>query len=101
MIESPPTISTDSPKLYKVKNGDDVEMVVNFTAAPAPIDEWTVDGKIIQKSKRTSANVTEESASLSIKKVQKEDIGNYTLKLTNSHGDASINIKLIVMRKLI
>lgn len=73
-------------------------MHVNFTASPKPTDEWTVNERIVQKSKRIVPTVDEESATLTIKKVQKEDVGNYKLKLTNIHGDATINIKLIIMR---
>ena len=89
----------DTPKLYKVKPGEDVEITVDFTAAPNPKDEWSVNGLVLQKSKRALTTINEESASLTIKKVQKEDIGNYSLKLSNVHGDASINIELVVMRK--
>lgn len=99
-MEAPPTISMDSPKVYKVKTGDDVEMGVNFTAAPKPTDEWTVNGRVIQKSKKLIPTIDEESATLTIKKVQKDDVGDYTLKLTNVHGDATINIQLIIMRKI-
>ena len=74
-------------------------MNVNFTAAPKPTDEWFVNNKIIKKSNRITSVVNEESASLTIKKVQKEDSGDYTLKLTNVHGDATLNIKLIVLCK--
>ena len=91
----------DSPKLYKVKVGDDVEMCVNFTAAPKPMGEWSVNGHVIQKSNRIIPTIDEESATLTIKKVHKEDLGDYTLKLINVHGDSTISIKLIIMRKFI
>jgi hypothetical protein len=89
----------DSPNVYRVKAGDDVEMTVNFTAAPKPTDEWSVNADVINKSKRIIQTLHDESATLTIKKVQRTDIGDYSLKITNIHGDATINIKLIVMRK--
>lgn len=101
VVESAPTISTDSPKLYKAKKGDDVEMTISFTAAPKPEDEWSVNGKVIQKSTRLLPMIGEESASLTIKKVQPDDMGIYSMKLKNEHGDATMNIELIVMRKLL
>ncbi|XP_011496107.1 PREDICTED: titin-like [Ceratosolen solmsi marchali] len=98
VIEAPPIISMNSPNIYRVKAGDDIEMNVNFTAAPKPTDEWTVNGNLIQKSKRIIQTLNDEFAALTIRKVQKSDIGDYTLKVTNVHGDATINIKLIVMQ---
>lgn len=92
-------ISVDTPTEYKVKCGVDTNICINFTAAPKPTDEWTVNGNIIIKSKRLLPTVDEETATLTIKKVEKEDAGNYTLKLTNIHGVATTDIKLIVIRK--
>lgn len=54
-IKTAPKIKIDStPKEYKVKKGDDVDIKVNFTAYPTPTDEWTVNGTIIQNNKRVS-----------------------------------------------
>lgn len=42
----------------------------------------------------------EESASLTIKKVEESDAGTYTLRLKNPVGEASAEMTLIIMRKL-
>lgn len=89
----------DSPKEYRVKKDDDVTITVKFTATPKPTTEWSVNGKVVPKSKRIIPTIDEESATLTIKKVQEEDIGDYTLKLTNTCGEASTDISLIIMRK--
>ncbi|KAG8287915.1 hypothetical protein J6590_027253 [Homalodisca vitripennis] len=101
-VETAPRIKVDStPKEYKVKKGEDVNIEVKFTASPAPTDEWTMNGTVIKKSKRVDYTLGEESACLTIKKVEESDVGTYTLRLKNPIGEASAEMTLIIMRKLI
>jgi len=79
--------------------GDDIDIVVKFAAKPIPIDEWIVNGRILKKSKRIIPSIDECSAVLIIRDVQEKDCGDYTLKLTNPHGEDSIEINIIVVRK--
>lgn len=54
-VKIAPKIKIDStPKEYKVKKGEDVNIEVKFTASPTPTDEWTVNGTVIKKNKRVS-----------------------------------------------
>ncbi|KAK0181094.1 hypothetical protein PV327_003406 [Microctonus hyperodae] len=99
VIESPPKISMESPKKYKVKKDHDVDMTVRFSASPKPVDEWTVDRRVVTMSKRIIKTINDESATLSIKKVQNDDMGNYTLKLFNTHGEATTEIELLIGRE--
>lgn len=98
VMETPPKITVDK-KEYRIKKGDDVTMEVKFSAIPEPKDEWTVKGKVIKKTKRTAPKVTESSAMLTIFKVEEDDVGNYSLKLKNNCGEASAELKLIIMGK--
>lgn len=41
----------------------------------------------------------EESACLTIKKVEEADVGSYTLRLKNPIGEASAEMTLIIMRE--
>jgi hypothetical protein len=41
--------------------------------------------------------LTETAASLTIRKVEEEDVGNYTIKLSNNCGEASAELTLILM----
>lgn len=99
MIEAPPKINPDTPKKYKVSKGDDVEIVVKYTGTPKPSDEWTVNGHVVTKSKRVVPSINEESATLTIKKIQEEDVGDYTLKLVNHVGESSIEINVVIVRE--
>lgn len=95
--EMPPKIKKDTPKLYKVKKNEDVDITVKFAASPKPTDEWTVNGKVITKSNRVKPTMDEKSATLTIKKFVEEDVGDYVLKLANSIGDASVTIKVVMI----
>lgn len=79
--------------------GDDIDIVVKFTAKPIPNDEWTVNGRVLKKSKRFISSIDECSAVLIIRDIQEKDFGNYNLKLTNTQGEDSIEINVIVVRK--
>jgi len=79
--------------------GDDIDIVVKFTAKPTPIDEWTINGRVLKKSKRIISSIDECSAILIIRDIQEKDFGDYNLKLTNPHGEDSIKINVIVIRK--
>ncbi|XP_054276640.1 titin-like [Macrosteles quadrilineatus] len=96
-IEIAPRIK-EAPKEYKVKKGEDVTIEVKFTASPPPTDEWTVNGTLIKKSKKVDYTISEESASLTIKKVEEVDVGSYTLRLKNTIGEAFAEMTLIIMQ---
>ncbi|KAK2576957.1 hypothetical protein KPH14_005570, partial [Odynerus spinipes] len=96
VTETPPKINPDTNTKYTANKGDDIEIIVKFTATPKPTDEWTVDGRIVTKSKRIIPSLDEESATLTIRKVQEEDIGDYNLRLFNPHGEAAIVINVTI-----
>lgn len=79
--------------------GDNIDVIVKFTATPTPIDEWTVNGRVLKKSKRIITSIDECSAVLTIRDVQEKDFGDYNLKLINPHGEDGIEISIIVVRK--
>ncbi|PSN52174.1 Titin [Blattella germanica] len=98
IIETAPKINLDIlQKEYRVKKGEDVTIEVKYTSTPPPTDEWFVNGTLVKKSKRITQTLTETSASLTIKKVEESDVGNYTIKLANNCGEASAELTLILM----
>lgn len=54
------------------------------------------DFKIFFKFQITQT-LTETTASLTIRKAEEEDVGNYTIKLKNNCGEASAELTLILM----
>jgi len=41
-------------KEYRLRKGEDVNITIKYSAVPQPQDEWTINGKVIKKSKRVS-----------------------------------------------
>lgn len=100
IIKSAPTIMLDDlNKVYKVRKDEDVTFVIKFNAIPKPEVEWTVSENIVKKSSRIEPKVTENSASLTIKKIVETDAGDYTIKLKNVCGEAETSLKVIYMSK--
>lgn len=98
VIKSAPTIHMDNlDKTYKVRQEEDVTFVVKFNAYPLPDFEWSCNGKALQKTKRFEPKITDQSASLTIKRCIEDDAGDYSLKLINSIGEAETSLKLIFM----
>jgi hypothetical protein len=48
---------------------------------------------------QVTQTLTETTASLTIRKIEEQDVGNYTLKLKNNCGEASAELTLILMGK--
>ncbi|XP_025832493.1 titin isoform X2 [Agrilus planipennis] len=96
--EKEPQITIDqNEKIYRIKKGEDVTMNVKFTSAVKPTDEWSVDKKVIKKSKRFEPKLSEDSASLTIRKLEMVDAADYTLRLKNKTGEASADLTLVVI----
>ena len=100
IIKSAPIIALDDlNKTYKVRQDEDVTFVVKFNATPKPEAEWTVSENIIKKSNRMEPKITENSASLTIKKIVETDAGDYTIRLKNIVGEVETSLKVIYMSK--
>lgn len=53
VTEKAPKIAVDNTE-YRIKKGEDVNIQVKYISTPTPKQEWTVNGKVVQKSKRVS-----------------------------------------------
>jgi len=99
VVETAPKITAPLTE-FRVKKGEDVDLRVDFTATPQPTDEWTVNGKVIKKTKKFAPTLDESSASLTIFKVEDSDVGTYNIRLRNNCGEASADLKVVIMGKL-
>lgn len=96
----PPTLNLDDKdKVYKVCENEDVTFNVKVSGVPTPDVEWSQSKKIITKTPRTTPTFDEQSAQLTIRKVQSDDEGEYTIRLSNPSGEAEANLKLVIMRE--
>jgi len=70
---------------------------IPFQASPAPDAEWKYNNGRLPDAKRFKSDVAPGLASLTMSKVVKKDAGEYTLTLQNTHGKATLKIKVVVL----
>lgn len=98
-IATAPLIISDKQQTIKVKEDEEVDLSVKFSGIPQPQAEWSTSKKVIVKTQRTVPTIDEQTASLTIKKVVREDEGEYVVKLTNPVGEAEATLHLVITRK--
>ncbi|ETN62157.1 myosin light chain kinase [Anopheles darlingi] len=100
IIKVAPTIFEDGPKTFTIRKDEDVTFTVKFNATPKPEAEWRVNNRIIIPSAaKFISTVTDETASLTIKRAAEVDAGEFNLKLLNECGDASTSFTLIIKKQ--
>uniref|UniRef100_A0A182S7W2 Titin n=1 Tax=Anopheles maculatus TaxID=74869 RepID=A0A182S7W2_9DIPT len=99
IIKVAPTIFEDGPRAFTIRKDEDVTFSVKFNATPKPEAEWRVNKRVIIPSAKFVSTVTEETASLTIKRAAEVDAGEFTLKLTNECGDANATFTLVIKKQ--
>uniref|UniRef100_T1JH06 Titin n=1 Tax=Strigamia maritima TaxID=126957 RepID=T1JH06_STRMM len=98
-VELTPTVVGEVKKEHVVKKGDDVKVEVNFKCVPKPKIEWEFNEATIKPSKKYVIEEADTKATIYVKKVEKEDAGNYTLKISNKVGDVRVEVTIKVIDK--
>uniref|UniRef100_A0A8C5DX10 Titin n=1 Tax=Gouania willdenowi TaxID=441366 RepID=A0A8C5DX10_GOUWI len=84
---------------FSVMAGDDLKIDVPYVACPKATAAWFKDGAILKETTRVNAESTDKNLLLVIKESCRDDVGTYTIKLTNNAGEASTDISVFVLDK--
>lgn len=84
---------------FSVLAGDDLKIDVPYAACPKATATWLKDGIALKETTRVNAEATDKNLLLVIKEACRDDVGTYTIKLTNTVGEASTDINVIVLDK--
>uniref|UniRef100_A0A3Q0QSD0 Titin n=1 Tax=Amphilophus citrinellus TaxID=61819 RepID=A0A3Q0QSD0_AMPCI len=84
---------------FSVLAGDDLKIDVPYAAYPKATAAWLKDGVVLKETTRVNAEATDKNLLLVIKEACRDDVGTYTVKLTNTAGEASTDISVIVLDK--
>uniref|UniRef100_A0A3P8SUA5 Titin n=1 Tax=Amphiprion percula TaxID=161767 RepID=A0A3P8SUA5_AMPPE len=84
---------------FSVLAGDDVKIDVPYAACPKATATWLKDGAVLKETTRVNAEATDKNLLLIIKEACRDDVGTYTVKLTNTAGEASTDISVVVLDK--
>uniref|UniRef100_A0A7N8X326 Titin n=1 Tax=Mastacembelus armatus TaxID=205130 RepID=A0A7N8X326_9TELE len=81
---------------FSVLAGDDLKIDVPYVACPKATAVWFKDGVLLKETTRVNVEATDKNLLLVIKDACREDVGTYTIKLTNTAGEASTDISVVV-----
>uniref|UniRef100_A0A3B4TBR6 Titin n=1 Tax=Seriola dumerili TaxID=41447 RepID=A0A3B4TBR6_SERDU len=84
---------------FSVLAGDDLKIDVPYAACPKATATWLKDGVVLKETTRVNAEATDKNLLLVIKEACRDDVGTYTIKLTNKVGEASTDISVVVLDK--
>lgn len=93
-VRHPPEIELGQIFVSSFTGQDEVELVCNVHANPAPKVVWTKDGGDIKEERRVHIKVVGRRHSLVISRVQQADFGQYSCSATNRLGQAEKTIEL-------
>uniref|UniRef100_A0A672I7Y2 Titin n=1 Tax=Salarias fasciatus TaxID=181472 RepID=A0A672I7Y2_SALFA len=74
---------------FSVLAGDDLKIDVPYTACPKATATWLKDGVVLKETTRVNAEATDKNLHLVIKESCRDDVGTYTIKLTNTAGEVT------------
>uniref|UniRef100_A0AAX7VQN5 Titin n=1 Tax=Astatotilapia calliptera TaxID=8154 RepID=A0AAX7VQN5_ASTCA len=86
---------------FSVLAGDDLKIDVPYAAHPKATATWLKDGVALKETTRVNADATDKNLLLVIKEACRDDVGTYTVKLTNTAGEASTDISVILPEILV
>uniref|UniRef100_A0A8C4KRR6 TITIN protein n=1 Tax=Dromaius novaehollandiae TaxID=8790 RepID=A0A8C4KRR6_DRONO len=84
---------------FSVLAGEDLKVDVPFVGRPKPAVFWHKDNVALKQTTRVNAESSENNTLLTIKEACKEDVGAYLVKLTNSAGEATETLNIVVLDK--
>uniref|UniRef100_A0A8C3S4Y5 Titin n=1 Tax=Chelydra serpentina TaxID=8475 RepID=A0A8C3S4Y5_CHESE len=84
---------------FSVLAGEDLKVDVPFVGRPKPDVLWHKDNVPLKQTTRVNAESSENSTLLTIKEACKDDVGPYLVKLTNSAGEATETLNIVVLDK--
>ena len=86
--------------MITLKRGQSTAIEVPFKGNPQPVVSWVFNGdKELPDKKRMEVQTIRNMTTCRIGKVVRTDAGEYTLKLSNNVGKATLNITLNVLGK--
>uniref|UniRef100_A0A8C3KGS5 Titin n=1 Tax=Calidris pygmaea TaxID=425635 RepID=A0A8C3KGS5_9CHAR len=84
---------------FSVLAGEDLKVDVPFVGRPKPAVFWHKDNVALKQTTRVNAESSENNTVLTIKEACREDVGTYLVKLTNSAGEATETLNIVVLDK--
>ena len=80
-----------------MKEGQSTSIELPFSASPQPKVTWNYNGSEMKTTSKKTVDVIYNMTSICIGKAQVKDSGDYTVKLSNKHGQVSLTFNIVVI----
>uniref|UniRef100_A0A8B9H961 Titin n=1 Tax=Astyanax mexicanus TaxID=7994 RepID=A0A8B9H961_ASTMX len=84
---------------YTVLAEKDLTIDIPYIARPKAAVSWVKDGAPLKRTSRVNFSSTDTLLSLVIKEATRDDVGKYSIKLSNTAGETTVDIGVVVLDK--
>lgn len=84
---------------FTVLADDDLTVEVPYIARPKAAVSWVKDGQPLKRTTRVNFGATETMLTLNIKEASRDDFGQYHVTLSNTAGETTADIGIVVLDK--
>uniref|UniRef100_A0A3B5AT53 Titin n=1 Tax=Stegastes partitus TaxID=144197 RepID=A0A3B5AT53_9TELE len=84
---------------FSVLAGEDLTVEVPYVARPKATVSWVKDGQPLKRTTRVNFSATATMLNLNIKEATKDDVGHYLITLTNTAGETTAAVGIVVLDK--
>lgn len=95
-VECPPKVRTEQ-RVFTARRGDQLELVVPYTAIPEPDILWTQNGKLLISSSTVKIQNDTQTTTLIFPKMDPAQVGTYHLRLKNKWGECSQDFVVVML----
>lgn len=84
---------------FSVLAGEDLTVEVPYVARPKAAVSWVKDGQPLKRTTRVNFDATDAMLNLNIKEAARDDVGHYIITLSNTAGQTTTDIAIVVLDK--
>uniref|UniRef100_A0A3P8SYC1 Titin n=1 Tax=Amphiprion percula TaxID=161767 RepID=A0A3P8SYC1_AMPPE len=84
---------------FSVLAGEDLTVEVPYVARPKAAVSWVKDGQPLKRTTRVNFGAIATMLNLTIKEASRDDVGHYLITLTNTAGETTADIGIVVLDK--
>lgn len=84
---------------FSVLAGEDLNVEIPYVARPKAAVSWVKDKQPLKRTTRVNFGAADTVLNLSIKEASKDDVGQYRITLSNTAGETTADIEIVVLDK--
>lgn len=84
---------------FSVLAGEDLTIDIPYNARPKATISWLKEAVPLKRTTRVNFSSTDTQLNLVIKEACRDDVGQYSIKLSNTAGETKVDIRIVVLDK--